>query len=76
MRLRRRPEPEAAAEPDFTHLRRPVSHCAGCKRARARYVYFENGKDYCIPCARAVQRMGIRIAGRRADDITELPSAD
>jgi recombinational DNA repair protein (RecF pathway) len=68
--------PAAAAEPDFAGLRAPVTRCAACQRSMPPYVYFENGKDYCVPCAHSVQRMGMRIAGRRADDIKELPPAD
>ena len=72
MWFRRRPEPQVAAEPDFGDLRTPVASCRSCRRSRDAYVYFENGKHYCIACAHAVQRMGLRIAGRRADDIREL----
>ena len=47
-------------------------YCAGCKRRALNYVYLQNHKDYCA-CARDVMREpGIRPAGRRQDDITNL----
>ena len=27
-------------------------YCAGCKRRALNYVYLQNHKDYCVPCAR------------------------
>ncbi len=63
------------AESEREWTRRPPVQCAGCKRPSDRYVYLQNGKDYCIPCALAVRAsLGIRPAGRRADDITDLDS--
>jgi hypothetical protein len=45
--------------------------CFGCKRSASRYVYMENGHDYCLDCARRLYLdYGIRPAGKREDDIT------
>ena len=35
------------------------------------YVYANNGRDYCISCARDLwEVIGLQPAGRRKDDIT------
>ena len=76
MKLLKRTAGESAKPAPYLLARRPPAHCAGCKRASARYVYLQNGKDYCLACARAVgASLGIRPAGRRHDDITDLESA-
>ena len=72
MRLFRRRR-EATPPPAQSWARSSPKYCAGCKRRALRYVYMENNKDYCVPCARrALWRLGIRPAGRRKDDITDL----
>ena len=65
---------ETSAESEFAELRTPVPRCANCQRPQPPYVYFENGKHYCMSCASSVRwNLGIPIAGRRSDDIKEVP---
>ncbi len=80
MRLwRRQQNAETSAEPelaqlDFAELRTAVPWCRSCRSPQPPYVYFENGKHYCMSCASAVRwKIGIPIAGRRTDDIKEVP---
>jgi hypothetical protein len=62
------------AELDFAELRTPVPWCRSCRRSQPPYVYFENGKHYCVTCASTVRwNLGVPIAGRRNDDIREVP---
>lgn len=47
-----------------------VLRCTTCRRPEAPFVYMENGKDYCVSCARKIRDvMRFRSAGRRANDI-------
>ena len=57
------------AEPAW--VRNNPRYCAGCKRSFSRYVFLENGKEYCVPCARELTwLLGIKPSGQRKDDIT------
>ena len=50
--------------------RDPVRECAACGQERALYVYADDGRDYCVPCARDLWvTQGLRPAGRRRDDL-------
>jgi len=63
----------SASETTPAKLRLPTQACAGCHRPSAQYVYLENGRTYCVPCARGVlQHLHVRPAGRRRDDIKEV----
>ena len=65
---------EASAGVDFSELRTPVPWCRGCRRPEPPFVYFENGKHYCLSCASSVRwKIGVPIAGRRSDDIKDVP---
>ncbi len=62
------------AELDYAELRTAVPWCRSCRRSQPPYVYFENGKHYCMACAISVRwKIGVPIAGRRSDDIKEVP---
>ena len=62
-----------ASEAPRAKLRLPTQACAGCHRPSAQYVYLENGRTYCVSCARGVlQHLHVRPAGRRRDDITDV----
>ena len=66
-----RNEAEATPAPDWTEIRRPVIQCFGCRQVRPPYIYMENGRDYCLPCARAsFELMHLRPAGQRGEDLT------
>ena len=68
------PPPAAVLQPEAAPVfkRAPIFRCPGCSAERPPYVYLENGSDYCIPCAKRIMgSMGLRPAGKRADDITE-----
>jgi hypothetical protein len=66
------PEPEPVEEPiDWSARRKQPIACAGCRRVYPPYVYAENGKDYCVDCAKeSFNLMRIRPAGQREGDIT------
>lgn len=65
---------ESSAEVDYSELRTPVPWCRNCRSPQSPYVYFENGKHYCMSCASSVRwKLGVHIAGRRSDDIKEVP---
>ena len=61
--------------------RRPVEACADCSAPDAPYAYLQDGRHYCIRCARVkLVRDKLRPAGKRDDDLslddvlfTELP---
>ena len=71
MRLfRSRPAETSEVGQDAMKVRRLVRECHACGQARALYVYADNGRDYCVPCARDLWvTMGLRPAGRRRDDL-------
>jgi recombinational DNA repair protein (RecF pathway) len=63
--------------------RSPVEACADCGAPEAPYAYLQDGRHYCIRCARVkLVRDQIRPAGKRDDDLslddvlfTELPDS-
>jgi hypothetical protein len=74
MRFWRRDRTQAASESEpeleATETRRPAQWCSRCRTRSGPFAYFENGHDYCVPCGRAIHAlMGVRSAGRRADDV-------
>jgi len=74
MRFWRKPA-QVEEEPTGAENRRPVSWCDGCRSPIAPFIYFQNGKHYCLRCAPKVYgTMGIRSAGKRDDDL-QYPSA-
>ena len=51
--------------------RQPVESCADCGAPEAPYAYLQDGRHYCIRCARVkLIRDQIRPAGQRHDDLT------
>jgi len=64
--------------------RQDIEACADCGAANAPYAYLQDGRHYCIRCARVkLVRDKIRPAGKRSDDLTlddvlftELPAPD
>ena len=71
MRLfRSRPSEASVGAPDAVQVRRPVRECYACGQARALYVFADDGRDYCVPCARDLWvTKGLRPAGRRREDL-------
>jgi hypothetical protein len=65
-------EPEATDEViDWAARRREPMKCAGCQRANPPYVYAENGKDYCVDCAKKnFDLLRLKPAGKRDGDLT------
>lgn len=50
--------------------RQHIGFCDGCRCAAEPLVYFQNGGNYCVSCARQLHgRMGWRSAGKRAGDV-------
>ena len=67
--FRSRKRDESTPE-QWVERRTPVRWCAACRRANGPFIYLENGKHYCRPCAvEAYEVMRLRPAGRRADDL-------
>lgn len=63
-------------EPSYEELRRPVLWCEGCRSPIAPFIYFQNGKHYCLRCSEKVwSTMGLRSAGKRADDLQYPPDS-
>ena len=61
-------------EPSVEELRRPIRWCDGCRSPIAPFIYFQNGKHYCLRCSEKVwATMGLRSAGKRDDDIQYPP---
>ena len=51
--------------------RAAVSRCFACHQSTPPYVYAENEKDYCLPCATdSYAILGLRPGGRRVEDPT------
>ena len=45
--------------------------CVACGQVRGIYVYADNGRDYCLACARDLWSViGLQPAGRRTEDVT------
>jgi hypothetical protein len=62
---------ELAAPAVVPPRRRPVEMCFSCGRHVPPFVFFDNGHDYCLRCARDVfSHLGIRPAGQREGDIS------
>ena len=50
--------------------RRPHA-CAACAQVRGLYVYADDGRNYCVACARDLWAVnGLQPAGRRSEDVT------
>jgi recombinational DNA repair protein (RecF pathway) len=66
------------------YVRRAVEACADCGAPDAPYAYLQDGRHYCVRCARVkLVRDKIRPAGKREGDLTlddvlflELPAAE
>lgn len=73
MRLWRKKQP-ADPERSFEEMRRAVQWCAACRSPIAPFIYFQNGKHYCLRCSEQVYAtMGLRSAGKRDDDLPYPP---
>ena len=66
--------------PPLTQLlptRAAAQRCAGCNVWGEQLVYMQNGRHYCVPCARKLRDfMGITPAGKRTDDSTTRTAAE
>ena len=51
--------------------------CDACRSPIAPFIYFQNGKHYCVRCAEKIYgTMGMRSAGKRDDDLQYPPRDD
>lgn len=56
---------------DASYVRRPIDQCTDCGAPEAPYAYLQDGRHYCVRCARVkLVRDKIRPAGKREDDLT------
>jgi len=71
MRLfRTRPLDGRLVDPAALVVRHAARECSSCGQERALYVYANDGRDYCVPCARDLWvTAGLRPAGRRHEDV-------
>jgi len=70
MWFRRKPVPPEESPRAWVDRRAPIRWCATCRTGAGPFVYLENGKHYCRPCAlRAFKVMRLRPGGRRSDDV-------
>lgn len=56
---------------NYTQDRRSNARwCATCRDRRGPFVYMQNGREYCQPCAYQIRKvMGLLSIGRRESDV-------
>ena len=65
------PEHQAMNGEAMQYSRRKIDACAQCGATEAPYAYLQDGRHYCVRCARIkLVRDRIRPAGRRDGDLT------
>lgn len=72
---KQRASDEAEQPIAYEEMRTPIRWCEACRSPIAPFIYFQNGKHYCLRCSEKVwATMGLRSAGKRDDDLQYPPA--